>query len=105
LTPSVALLFSAAGQQGFDVDQDCALVGVSKTQSGTCVVSTDPVLLTTDVTAPSVTKISTDIYYMAATVTMTFAGRVPVSAGSRLFVAVSAAGSVVLLFDIPEKVQ
>jgi hypothetical protein len=92
------------------VDRDSILVGgvFIASVAGVCIVSKDPALLITDLTAPTSTIIE-DQFLLILRCSSSTNGlassfenlKIPISAGSQIYLAVSTTGTAVLLLDEP----
>lgn len=101
MTPSLAVLFSAAGDgREVKIDENCALISVvAAKNTGQCVVSTDP--KTTIANTLTTPVSSTDENVLAASVgAVPVQLNIPLMQGSSIFVSAATAGAVVLNFQL-----
>ena len=94
---AVTLLFSAAGQQSYTPPNDTQFVGYTGSQG--VLVTTDPSLVLTDLSAPGANRsLSTVLIYTTAITAVRPTVAVNCVGGQKLYVTVGAAGAIILYF-------
>jgi hypothetical protein len=93
-------MFSAAGTQSWKADRACILSSVALTTGGNAVVSSNPSLAITDVTAPGANGTRYDVmaFCPAGRSWPAESMKIPIAAGEAVYVALSGAGTVILYF-------
>jgi len=100
----IAFTFSASGIQSWTPEVD-SVVNYVQCTSNAVTVSTDPAMVSTDLTGPTSNKIIYDLisFGSAGTASSTFKPggemKIPVPAGRKVFVSVPTQGSVVMYYD------
>jgi hypothetical protein len=99
--PQIAFKFSAAGVQTWTpaTDLNASSFGVVASATGrVAVISADPNVSATDIATPSANSVDENLLAAAMT-TQTYLMALPLSAGQRVFVALSGAGTAVIAYD------
>jgi hypothetical protein len=94
----MALLFSAAGQQTFVPDSDVTCTAIA-TNSPTTLVTTDPSLTLANLSAPAGNRVIWDIIHHSQSSNDPTRPAVLLLGGSKIYVTVSAAGTVFFWLD------
>ncbi len=94
----IAFLFSAAGQQTWTVEKDCLLTSVGAIGAATvrAVVSSDPSATSALFTAPSANAVDKNLLAYCNGGSTPEKIALPFSAGERVLIAISAAGTIVI---------
>jgi hypothetical protein len=102
--PVIAFLFSATGQQTWSVEQDCVLTGIQVVGGNVrAILSSDPNATGAQFSAPSANAIDKNLIATAGVADGQPIGNsylTPVSAGEKILVAMSGAGTTVIFYEI-----
>jgi|SRR6267154_3840556 len=106
-TKVLTFAFNAAGSQSWVADQDYVLSAVFSTSTGgNAMVSTDPSLAITDITAAAAKKIIFDLLWFSSTAArQPPSAQIPIAEGSTLYVVSGAVLSVLLYLELPAQLK